>query len=105
MSLVHPHCAAALHTCALHCINPAILAPPGAVFYDKRPEEIGPQVQAAYVNAIKQLVPGGQGGLGRMHTCPAAHRGWGRGPLGRPAGQHVANMGQCWPPSSADLLA
>ena len=94
MSLVHPHCAAALHTCALHCINPAILAPPGAVFYDKRPEEIGPQVQAAYVNAIKQLVPGGQGGLGRMHTCPAAHKGVGsraaRATCRAACGQHGA---------------
>ncbi|PRW45260.1 receptor-type tyrosine- phosphatase eta [Chlorella sorokiniana] len=28
------------------------------VFYDKKPAEIGPQLQAAYMNAIKQLVPG-----------------------------------------------
>ena len=45
---------------------------PAAVFYDKRPDEIGPQLQTAYVNAIKQLVPGGMvgGRTGQLRALP-----------------------------------
>lgn len=49
--------------CRPRC-TPRLAAAHAAVFYEKKPAEVGPELLAAYVRAIQQLVPGARMGGG-----------------------------------------